>query len=117
MSQRLHIGKTEESFYDCILENDSNVHEKLLSEWFCLRGGFFVGPWKIIIADTDLFDKLQSVFLELFTSLGKRYPDDVWVFYHDDRNIEHPTEEELLKWCEWSNNRTHKDAARDTPHL
>ena len=102
MSQRLHIGKTEESsVYDCILEDSRDAKKKILSEWVCLKNSIFFGPWKIRISDTELFDELQPMLVDLFKSLGKQYPDDVWAFYQDNRIIEHPTKRKLSNWVKY----------------
>ena len=98
MSQRLHIGKTENGIYDCVLVGNKDAYEKLISEWFTLRDGIFAGPWKIRIGDTKLFNKLEPTLENVFRRFGKQYPDDIWVVYQDERSIEHPTKDEFKKW-------------------
>ena len=98
MSQRLHIGKTKEEIYDCVIENLDGAEEKLKKDWLAMGGGFYLGPWKIKIGNKELFLDLEPLIEEIFVSLGKHYPDDVWMFYENERSIEHPTRNELDKW-------------------
>jgi len=103
MSQRLHVGKTKESFYVCVIEDESDVYNKLLSEFFCKHNGVFLGPWKIRIGDINLFKKIEFLLSKAFDSVGKKYPDDVWVFYQEDKYLVHPTKKELAKWINVQN--------------
>lgn len=98
MSQRLYVGKTEEKWPDCIIDRVEGAQGKLLEEWLCWTGLFFLGPWKIRIGDMELFRELNSVLRKTFEVVGRKYPKDVWVFYWNDRTIEHPTEEQLERW-------------------
>lgn len=98
MSQRLHIGNTSETFYDCVLMDRHDAPQKLLSEWLAYEKGALLGPWKIRIGDIDLFRSLEPLIVAAFRNVGKEYPDDVWAFYLEDSVIEHPSAEELMIW-------------------
>ena len=105
MSQRLHIGKTEEKYYDCVIEKEVGAKEKLLSDWVCLdETGMCIGPWKIRIAEVALFSKLQDVFQDVFNKIGRIYPDDVYTFYAGLFDIEHPTKKQLSEFLNMSVN-------------
>lgn len=98
MSQRLHIGETTKTFYDCVIDSSKGVREKLKSDWLMCDGGMFVGPWKIRIGDYDLWNKVEPVVAGVMAECGKQYPDCVWTFYDGNRSIEHPTKAELDAW-------------------
>ena len=100
MSERLHIGPTSELFYDCVVVDENNVREKLLSEWLGYSGltGMFFGPLKVRIGDVELFNKIEPVIAEVFTFLRKKYPDDVWFFFHGESEIEHPNRKQFDRW-------------------
>ena len=102
MSQRLHIGNTKDEFYDCVLESADGAEEKLRADWLAMGNGFYLGPWKIRIGDKNLFKEIEPIIAGIFEELGKEYPDDVWAFYDGERNLEHPTREELGAWL-WPN--------------
>lgn len=102
MSQRLHIGITQETFYDCVLESTEGAEEKLRADWLAMSNGFFLGPWKIRIGDKNLLKEIEPTITGIFAELRKEYPNDVWVFYDGDRYLEHPTREELDAWL-WPN--------------
>jgi len=98
MSQRLHIGKTSETFYDCVLVSEFDASQKLLLEWLAYSEGWYLSPFKIRISDVGLFRQLEPLISAVLEKIGKQYPDDVWTFYLGDASIEHPTAEELLVW-------------------
>lgn len=101
MSQRLHIGSTKEEFYDCydcVVEVEDGVREKLQSEWLGMGGGLFFGPWKIRISDKKLYLRIEPIIKKIFKKVGKDYPDDIWTFYCGERQLEYPTEKELHRW-------------------
>lgn len=98
MSQRLHIGKTDDDSYDCIIMDELDAREKLNREWFMRGTGMVAAPWKIRIADYDLWNKIEPIVTDIFTELGHQYPDCVWAFYDGNRCIEHPTRSELDEW-------------------
>lgn len=98
MSQRLHIGDTEELIYDCVLDTPDGARDKLMAEWLMCGGGVYIGPWKISIANIPLWEKVEPVVAEVLTAAGWMYPDDVSAFYVRDESIEHPTAEELRVW-------------------
>src|ERR1700736_174109 len=99
MSQRLHIGPTKDSYYDCVIDRDEfYIKEKINSRWLVKGNGFFLGPWKISIGNKKKFLQIQPLIEEVFQDVGKKYPDCIWVFYEGDRSIEHPTKEELSEW-------------------
>lgn len=103
MSQRLHVGKTDSDFYDCVISSPLLAGEKLKNEWFRMntRIGVYYGPWKIIIGDMELFHKIEADIALLFQKLGMEYPDAVWMFFQDNKPpIEHPTREELDVWLQ-----------------
>ena len=100
MSQRLHVGATNEQFYDCVLTSPDGARDRLLNEWMKYTGGMFVGPWKIRIGDIALFEQVEPVIAELLTDVGKVYPDDICCFYLSVFTIEHPTADELRAWLE-----------------
>lgn len=106
MSQRLHIGKTTKTYYDCVLEDEHGAEEKLKRDWLMCGGGMFVGPWKIRIGDIELWSRVEPVIAQVFAELGEKYPENVWAFYRDDRSLEHPSKDELREWLFRPNDRT-----------
>jgi len=100
MSQRLHIGKTEKEFYDCVIESSDGAEEKLKKDWLCLNEFFFLSPWKIRIADKDLFRKIEPILDQVITDLGKNYPEDVNSFYYGEEYLPSPSKEELGAWLQ-----------------
>lgn len=93
MSQRLHIGKTDKEFYDCVIVDTVDVREKLITEWLVS------GPLKISIGDVELFEKIEPIIKEAaLETYGWKYPDGIWRFYKDGRSIDHPTKAELSEW-------------------
>ena len=98
MSQRLHIGETSDQFYDCVVVSQNGIKDKLRTEWFAARNGYYFGPWKIFIGDKELFCKIQPEIKRFFISFKLKYPDDIWKFFYDGKNIEHPTKTELDAW-------------------
>ncbi|MCE5324897.1 MAG: hypothetical protein LLG01_00635 [Planctomycetaceae bacterium] len=100
MSQRLYVGRPPDDGYDCILTGTEGAREKLRSEWLCMFEGFYAGPFKIRIGDLTLFAELKQVIADVLESVGRVFPDDVWVFYCGDSCIEHPTEHELSTWLD-----------------
>jgi hypothetical protein len=89
MSQRLHVGPTDDPVYDAVIADESGVTEENLSDWL------YGSPRKVRIGDVALWRKVEPALAELFPG---RFPDDIWFFYMGDRKIEHPTEEELREW-------------------
>ncbi len=87
MSQRLHIGKTEESFYDCVVtEITEGLKARIEREWL----GFdrprllcITGPWKIRIQDFDLWRLVEPMLVELLAAHGLSL-QDVSAFYLGD---------------------------------
>lgn len=102
MSQNLHIGETKETFYDCVLVNNQNVREKLIKEWVFY--GITPGPLKIRITDWGLWDQVKGVIAELISDINKQWPNNVWMFYYKDKEIEHPTIDELEEWIKGMKN-------------
>jgi len=100
MSQRLHIGDSEDKIYDCIITGANGVREKLLEEWLCLSGGMFFGPLRIWVSDVDLFEKIQPAFTQVFETVGKPYPGYIWDINIKGNTIEHPTIDELNKFVQ-----------------
>jgi len=98
MSQLLHIGLTEDKFYDCVLESTDGAEKKLREDWLAMGSGFYLGPWKIRIGDKNLFREIEPTIAGIFSELGEEYPDNVWAFYDGERRLEHPTREELDAW-------------------
>jgi hypothetical protein len=90
MSQRLCIGATDETFYDCIIEekdDKESIKNKLLSEWLQVSEHIFFGPWKIKIIDLCLFRKIQPIIEDVFLEMGLQYPKDIWVIYYKNLAI------------------------------
>lgn len=84
MSQRLCIGLTDKTHYDCVLTTPEKAIEKLLSEWLCLSpDGWFLSPWKVNITDEQLFNELEPILEQIVEGLGKEYPEDI-TFFKDD---------------------------------
>jgi hypothetical protein len=100
MSQRLRIGATEDTLYDCVISSiNEPVKEKLLDEWVCRsQGGVYVKPWKIRIDDRSLFRAVEPIIAEVIRELGEEYPESIWRFYEGQRTIEHPSSAELNTW-------------------
>jgi hypothetical protein len=99
MSQRLHIGPTDDPVYDCVIASTEGVMEKLMADWLCMNeGDGYLGPWKIRIGDLDLWRKIEPTVAGLFRDLGRSFPDEIWAFYMGDRRIENPTAEQLSEW-------------------
>lgn len=92
MSNRLHVGRTDDPLYDCVIDGVFGAREKLLAEF--MRAS----PYKIRIGDMRLFEEVQAVIAAVFTECGRTYPDDVWAFYVGDQSIQHPTQGELDEW-------------------
>ena len=89
MSQRLHVGATDDPVYDAVIVSEADATEERLSDWL------YSGPWKIRIADLELYRKVEPSIAEWFPGL---FPNDVWAFYMGDRSIQHPTALELSEW-------------------
>lgn len=100
MSQRLHIGKTEEIFYDYVITSDSeDLVERLESEWLFLINGAFLGPIKIHIGDLPLYRKVHNKIKYVVEKhFRESYPEKIWAFYRYGESIEHPTTDELEKF-------------------
>lgn len=107
MSQRLHIGPTTESHYDCVITDAARTFEALVdtlkSDWLCVTGGYCFGPWKITIADWDLWSMVEPAVDKVICMVPRIYPDDIWMFKIVDRDriahtLEHPTRDELDSW-------------------
>ena len=104
MSQRLYIGKTEEEFYDCIIDEDYEfdsgfkLETKLLEEWLCYNKEIYLKPFKIFIGDLELFKKIEFKIEIVLRTVGEKYPECIWVFYYKPNKIEHPSREELDQW-------------------
>lgn len=73
MSQRLHIGITNEKFYDCILITLDNARNKLLNEWLMYSHGNYLGPFKIRIGDIVLWKQVEPVIVEVLITTGNIY--------------------------------------------
>ena len=89
MSQRLHIGPTDDPVYDAVIASEADATEERLADWLYGR------PWKIRIGDLELWKKVEPAIAELFCGV---FPDDVWQFYMGDRHLEHPSADELREW-------------------
>jgi hypothetical protein len=101
MSQRLHIGKTDKTLYDCIIADADGAELKIKEDFLCLQpNGYFLGPWKIRISDVALYREIEPILTQVFSSIGNEFPKCTWVFYHGDKDIVHPTREELDAWLE-----------------
>lgn len=109
MSQRLFVGKTDAPWYDAVVTDagEEGLVDRLAKEWLSLEEGnpFFLGPWRVFISDFPLFSKISPKLDELFSRVGKEYPDCVWDFMDVSREetyseIIHPTKEQLAKWVD-----------------
>lgn len=94
MSNRLHIGPSDDPIYDCVLTSLDGAKEKLAEEWM------YASPYKVRIGDMALFKAAQPVLADVFADYGREWPDDVWAFYRGEERIEHPTQSELDAWCD-----------------
>ena len=94
MSNRLHIGPTDSTIYECVLTSADGAAEKLASELFPN------GPFKVRIGDLPLFTELQPVIRSVFEDYGWQYPDAIWWFYCGESKIEHPSQDELDHWLD-----------------
>lgn len=92
MSERLHVGQTDDPVYDCVLASMDGAKSKLV-EWAMHF------PLKVRIGDAALFSQAQPVLAEAMQECGRTWPDDVWFFYRGDEKLEHPTQAELDAWC------------------
>ncbi len=98
MSQILFIGYTKTpKYYECVIETTENINiiDKLKTAWLCLKDGYYLGPWKIIIEDKELFELVSLYIKDLFLSLDINYPNDIWYFICGKARIEHPTMKQL----------------------
>jgi hypothetical protein len=98
MSAVLHVGKTINSCYDCIVESSVGAKEKIDREWFCVKtSGYFslCGPWKIVISDASLFLQIENDLVEMFDDLGYVFPDEVSVISFGDKVVRKPSLGEL----------------------
>ncbi len=100
MSQRLHIGKTSEAYFDCVLEDENGAREKLLKDWMGSGAGLLLGGWKIRIGDLALWRRLEPQIEGIFSEIGEQYPEAISAFYRGDRSIENPTADQLRAWLE-----------------
>jgi hypothetical protein len=91
MSQRLHIGPTDNPVYEAVIATEADATEDRMADW--LQNG----PWKIRIGDLALWRKVEPAIADLFPGC---FPNDVWAFYMGDRNIQHPTASELRAWLD-----------------
>lgn len=108
MSQRLHVGQTTKVYYDCVIQpDDTRTFEALVdtleSDWLCVTGMFSLGPWKITIADWDLWVMVEPAVDKVISLVPRNYPDDIWAFYHTGHDgikhaLVHPTRNELDAW-------------------
>jgi len=101
MSQRLYVGELpeeERDWYDCVVLDADVTVERLRREWLRYEGGIALGPYKIQIGDPDLLHQISPVLEATFEGFKRNYPENIWVFYYGDRQIEHPTKEELEAW-------------------
>lgn len=81
MSQRLCVGPTDETRFDCVVDSMDNAEEKLITEWLSLIGNSYVGPWKIWVKDDDLWKDVKPIVADIFSTLKHEYPDCVSVFH------------------------------------
>ena len=101
MSQRLYVGDCsdeEAAWYDCVVQSADVTAEWLRQHWLSYRDGHYLGPFKIVIGDLNLFHQITSTLETTLSELGHAYPDDVWAFYYAERSLEHPTKKELCAW-------------------
>ena len=92
MSNRLHVGRTDDPLYDCVIDGIDDAREKLVCDFL------YASPYKIRIGDMRLFEEVQPIIAAVFAECGRQYPDDVWAFYAGERSIQHPTQAELDEW-------------------
>ncbi len=91
MSQRLHIGPTDDPVYDAVIATEADATEERMADWLCN------GPWAIRVGDLELYRKVEPSIAELFPG---HFPNDVWKFFMGDRTIQHPTAMELTDWLD-----------------
>lgn len=94
MSNRLHIGPTDDPVYDCVLTSHEGAAEKLVEDFI------WASPFKVRIGDLPLFRELQPVIRGVFEDYGWQYPDAIWCFYCGESQIDHPTQAELDRWLD-----------------
>lgn len=105
MSQRLLIGKSEKdnlNVYEVVITRETDkerIVDIIKTDFFKYRPAEdkdFLGPWKIRINDVELFKEIWPKIQKCFRFFGKKFPEDVWCFFLNDKKIEHPTKRELL---------------------
>ena len=89
MSQRLHVGKTDEKWYDCVLASPEDCTvEKIEREWLMWSGppqDFIVGPWKLRVGDRELWKIAEPVVREVLEKRGYA-PYGNWVSFYGLEN-------------------------------
>lgn len=91
MSQRLHIGATEDQCYDCVIDSPFGVAVELQRKWLTTSFGL-----KIAISDFALFREIEPTLIRVLKKNYLNYPDCLWAVYFDDVKLIYPqTREEI----------------------
>ena len=91
MSQRLHVGKTDDRGYDCVLATAEDcTAEKIELEWLRAnyRLGMILGPWKLRVGDRGLWKIAEPVVREVLEKRGYAPYEDHVSFYGLEDNKE-----------------------------
>lgn len=89
MSQRLHIGPTEKTHYDCVITEVADCLSKLLNEWLMYHHGYFLSPWKIRVIDFPLFKEVLPKMEMVLEALDVEFPhpDKMTIYFVDEEFI------------------------------
>lgn len=87
MNQRLHIGKTEKTHYDCVLESADGCLQKMREDWIMLDElGQCVGGWKVRVTDLALFRKVLPIMNSMFADIGIDMGERVMFYFNDEKS-------------------------------
>lgn len=95
MSQRLHVGHTDADFYELVLTTTDDALNLLLDRWIQHSGFTYCRPFKIRIADRNLWHQVEPDVRLALQTVGEPFPEAISGFYLGDLVIHHPTQDEL----------------------
>ncbi len=93
MSDRIHIGFTEEEWYDCVVADSWGAYDKLMAAGMA-------GPFKIRISNVRLWQQVEPQVQEYFEDIGREYPEGISRFYINRFFVSCPTPQELATFVE-----------------